>query len=258
MHPAIPHLIELQRVDHQIALLRAELDSFPKRIVEADAKLKGARAELAAVKETHTQGLAERKKLEFEVQQWKDRSRKYRDQSGAVKTNESFKALQHEIANADAEVAKAEDRQLEVMMTSEDLDRRVKLAESRLKEAEQVVAAERKEIHAQGTEKKKQLEAVVAERERIIVPVPEDLRELYARIAKRHNGTAMAEARDGQCRGCGMRVLPHILQELRTETNEEVFRCESCGLILYTLEPIPVANPAGGSMNASSAATTNH
>jgi predicted nucleic acid-binding Zn-ribbon protein len=257
MHPAIPHLIELQRVDHQIALLRAELDSFPKRIVEADAKLKGARAELATVKETQTQGLAERKKLEFEVQQWKDRARKYRDQSGAVKTNESFKALQHEIANADAEVAKAEDRQLEVMMSSEDLDRRVKLAESRLKEAEQSVAAERKEIHAQGSEKKKQLEAVLAERERIIVPVPQDLRELYARVAKRHNGTAMAEARDGQCRGCGMRVLPHILQELRKETNEEVFRCESCGLILYTLEPIPVANPEGGSMNASSAATTN-
>jgi uncharacterized protein len=258
MHPAIPHLIELQRVDHQIALLRAELDSFPKRIVEADAKLKGARSELATVKETQTQGIAERKKLEFEVQQWKDRARKYRDQSGAVKTNESFKALQHEITNADAEVAKAEDRQLEVMMTSEDLDRRVKLAESRLKDAEQVVAAERKEIHAQGTETKRQLEAVLAERERIIVPVPEDLRELYARIAKRHNGTAMAEARDGQCRGCGMRVLPHILQELRTETNEEVFRCESCGLILYTLEPIPVANPAGSSMNASSAASTNH
>jgi uncharacterized protein len=258
MHPAIPHLIELQRVDHQIALLRAELDSFPKRIVEADAKLKGARSELTTVKETQTQGIAERKKLEFEVQQWKDRARKYRDQSGAVKTNESFKALQHEITNADAEVAKAEDRQLEVMMTSEDLDRRVKLAESRLKDAEQVVAAERKEIHAQGTETKRQLEAVLAERERIIVPVPEDLRELYARIAKRHNGTAMAEARDGQCRGCGMRVLPHILQELRTETNEEVFRCESCGLILYTLEPIPVANPAGSSMNASSAASTNH
>jgi uncharacterized protein len=257
MHPAIPHLIELQRVDHQIAALRAELEAFPKRIREADAKLSGARAELAAVKETHTQGVAERKKLEFDVQQWKDRARKYRDQSGAVKTNESFKALQHEITNAEAEVAKAEDRQLEVMMAGEELDRRVKMAESRLKEAEQAVAAERKEIQAQGAEKKKQLEAVLAERERIIAPVPEDLRELYARIAKRHNGTAMAEARDGQCRGCGMRVLPHILQELRTETNEEVFRCESCGFILYTLEPIPVASPAGGSTSASSAASTN-
>jgi len=255
MHPAIPHLIELQRVDHQIAALRAELETFPKRIREADAKLSGARAELAAAKETHTQGATERKKLEFDVQQWKDRARKYRDQSGAVKTNESFKALQHEIANAEAEVAKAEDRQLEVMMAGEELGRRVKTAESRLKEAEQAVAVERKEIQAHGAEKKKQLEAMLAERERIIAPVPQDLRDLYARIAKRHNGTAMAEARDGQCRGCGMRVLPHILQELRTETNEELYRCESCGLILYTLEPIPVANSSDAGKNASAAST---
>jgi uncharacterized protein len=255
MHPAIPHLIELQRVDHQIAALRAELETFPKRIRDAEAKLSGARAEVAAAKQVHTQGAAERKKLEFDVQQWKDRARKYRDQSGAVKTNESFKALQHEIANAEAEVAKAEDRQLEVMMAGEELERRVKLAESRWKEAEQAVAAERKEIQAQGAGKKEHLDAALAERERVIAPVPDDLRELYARIAKRHNGTAMALVRDDQCRGCGMRVLPHIIQELRTETNEEVFRCESCGLMLYTLEPIPVASPAGGASAASSAAT---
>jgi len=201
--------------------------------------------------------VAERKKFEFEAQQWKDRARKYRDQSSAVKTNEAYKALQHEIATAEAEVAKADDRQLEVMMAAEETERRGKIAESRLKEAEQAVAAERKEIQAQGTEKKKQLDAALVEHEKIIAPVPEDLRVLYARVAVRHNGTAMAEARDGQCRGCGMRVLPHIIQELRLETNEEVFRCESCGLILYSLEPIPIANPAAGSANSTSAASTN-
>src|SRR5438876_11382806 len=168
MHPAIPHLVELQRVDHQISALRAELEAFPKRIREADAKLSGARAEVAAAKEAHGQIIAERKKFEFEVQQWKDRARKYRDQSGAVKTNEAFRALQHEIANAEAEVAKAEDRQLEVMMAAEEAERRVKIAESRLKEAEQAVAAERKEIEAQGTEKKKQIDAATVQREKII------------------------------------------------------------------------------------------
>jgi uncharacterized protein len=257
MHPAIPHLIELQRVDHQIAALRAELDSFPKRVRDSETKLNGARADVASAKEAQTQVVAERKKFEFEAQQWKDRARKYRDQSSAVKTNEAYKALQHEIANAEAEVAKADDRQLEVMMTAEEVERRVKIAESRLKEAEQAVAAERKEIQAQGTEKKKQLDAATAGHEKIIAPVPEDLRVLYARVAVRHNGTAMAEARDGQCRGCGMRVLPHIIQELRLETNEEVFRCESCGLILYSLEPIPIANPAAGSTNSTPAASTN-
>src|SRR2546430_3609150 len=257
MHPAIPHLIELQRVDHQIAVLRAELEAFPKRIREAETKLGGARADVASAKEAYTQVITERMKFELDVQQWKDRARKYRDQSGAVKTNEAFKALQHEIANAEAEVAKAEDRQLEVMMAAEEAERRVEMAESRLKEAEQAVAAERKEIQAQGTEKKKQLETATAEREKIIAPVPEDLREPDALIAKRHNGMAMAEARDGQGRGRGIRVLPHNLSEPATETNEEVYRCESCGLILYTLEPIPVANPAPGSANTSSAASTN-
>jgi uncharacterized protein len=257
MHPAIPHLIDLQRVDQQITGLRAELESFPKRIRETDSKLSGARAEVAAAKQAQTQVVAERKKFEFEVQQWKDRARKYRDQSGSVKTNEAFKALQHEIANAEAEISRAEDQQLNVMMAAEEVERRVKMADARLKEAEQAAASERKQIEAQGVEKKKQLESALAEREKIIAPVPEELRDLYARIAKRRNGTALAQVRDDQCRGCGMRVLPHIVQELRTETNEEVFRCESCGLILYTLEPIPVARPANDSAKTSSAASTN-
>jgi len=252
MHPAIPHLIELQRVDHLIAVLRGELDSYPKRIREADAKLNGARAAVASAKETLTNGLKERKKFELDVDQWKDRARKYRDQSGAVKTNEAYKALQHEITNAEAEVAKAEDRQLEVMMLGEESERRVRHAEANLKEAEQSIAVERKEIQSQQTEKKKQLDTALAERERALAPVSEDLRELYSRIAKRHNGTAMAEARNEQCRGCGMRVLPHIIQELRQEANEEVYRCETCGLILYTLEPVVPPNPTSASGKSAS------
>jgi len=256
MHPAIPHLIELQRVDHQIGLFRAELETFPKRIREADTKLTEARAEVAMGKDALTKINAERKKFEFEGQEWKDRARKYRDQSGAVKTNEAYRALQHEIANAEAEVAKSEDRQLEVMMKAEEAERRVKLAESRLKEAEQSLAAEKKAIEAQAGDLKKKLDAATAEREKVIAPVPEDLRDLYARIAKRHGGTAMALARDEQCRGCGLRVLPHIVQELRSETSEEVYRCESCGLILYTLEPIPYAKSTDGSANAATPAST--
>jgi len=257
MHPAIPHLIELQRVDHQIAILRAELESFPKRLREAEGKLTGARAEIASGKEALAKINAERKKFEFEGQEWKDRARKYRDQSGAVKTNDAYRALQHEIANAEAEIAKSEDRQLEVMMKAEEAERRLKLAESRMKEAEQSLAAEKKTIEAQAGEINKQLEARSAEREKIIAPVPEDLRDLYARIAKRHGGTAMAQVRDDQCRACGLRVLPHIVQELRSETSEEVYRCESCGLILYSLEPVAYAKRADGSANAASPASTN-
>jgi predicted nucleic acid-binding Zn-ribbon protein len=257
MHSAIPHLIELQRVDHLIGAVRAAIETFPKRAKEADAKLSGARAAVAAAKEGLVNSQKERKKFELDVQQWKDRAKKYRDQSGAVKTNEAYKALQHEIANAEAEVAKAEDAQLEVMMVGEEAERRVRHAEANLKEDETAVTKEKKEIEALQAEKKKLLECLIVERERALAPIPEDLRELYARIAKRHNGSGLAEARDGQCRGCGMRVLPHTLQELRRDPNEEIYRCESCGLILYTLEPVPVPDPAAGSGHPASSAA-NH
>ena len=253
MHPAIPRLLELQAADLHLTALRAELDFFPKRIREADAKLNGARTALAAAKEAHTNSQKERKKFELDFEQWKDRARKYRDQSGAVKTNEAYKALQHEIANAEAEMAKAEDRQLEVMMAGEESERRVRIAESALKQVEQSIAAERKEIEAQQSQRKKELDAALAARERAIAPIPEDLRELYARIAKRHHGVALAQIREGQCRGCGMRVLPHMIQQILDDANEELFRCESCGLILYSLEPMTATNSetAGSASTAS-------
>src|SRR6202000_2341038 len=257
MHPAIPRLIDLQTIDLKIAGLRAQLEAFPKRIMDLDHKLTGARAAGAAAKDAHVTSVKERKKFELDVEQWKERARKYRDQSGAVKTNEAYKALQHEIANAEAEVGKAEDRQLELMMASEEVEGRLRHADADLKEAEKSVAGDRKEIEVQYGAKKKELAAAIADREKAIVPVPEDALTLYDRIAKRHNGHALAQVKDGQCKGCGLRVLPHTLQLLvQDHDDEEIFRCERCGLILYSLEPLTAINPDASSDNAASATTT--
>jgi len=243
MNPSIPQMLELQRLDQITAGLRGELEGMPKRLREADAKLNGERAALAAAKEALAQALGQRKKLELDVQQWKDRAKKYREQSGSVKTNEAYKALQQEIANAEAEASKAEDRVLEQMMAVEEAERRVKRLEAELKESEKVIAAEKKQIEEQFAEKKKGWEAATAERRATAKKIPEDLLGLYERIAKKHPGSALAQVRDGQCKSCGLRALPHTVQLLESDTDEEIFRFESCGRILYSLEPISHATP---------------
>src|ERR1700732_1627287 len=159
MNPAIPRMLELQRLDQNTAALRAELEGMPKRQREADAKLSGERAAVVSAKEAMAQALAQRKRLELDVEQWKDRAKKYRAQSSSVKTNEAYKALQHEIATADGEAGKAEDLVLEQMMSVEEAERRVKRLEAELKESEQVIAAEKKQIEAQLAGKKKAWEA---------------------------------------------------------------------------------------------------
>jgi len=214
---------------------------MPRRVHDADAKLTGARSAVTSAKESHTQGLTQRKKLELDVEQWKERAKKYRAQSSSVKTNEAYKALQQEIAHAEGEAAKAEDLVLEQMMALEDVERRVRRAEADRKELENAIAAEKKQLQVEYGEKKKKAEAQAVEREQIAKSVPDDLLDLYTRISRKHVGSALAEVRDGQCRACGMRILPHTLQLLKTETDEEIFRCETCGRILYTLEPIPHA-----------------
>jgi len=63
---------------------------------------------VVSAKEALTQALRSAR-TELDVQQWKDRAKKYRDQSSSVKTNEAYKALQHENCHADGEAGKAED-----------------------------------------------------------------------------------------------------------------------------------------------------
>lgn len=243
MNPSIPQMLELQRLDQMTAALRAELEGMPKKLREADAKLTGARGAVTSAKEALTQALTHRKKLELDVEQWKTRAKKYREQSGSVKTNEAYKALQHEIATAEGEAAKAEDLVLEQMMAVEEAERRMKRLEAELKESEKAIAEEKQQIEAQFAEKKKGWETATAERRGIAKKIPEDLLELYERIARKHPGSVLAQVRDGQCRACGLRALPHTVQLLESDTDEEIFRCESCGRILYSLEPIPHTAP---------------
>jgi predicted nucleic acid-binding Zn-ribbon protein len=249
MHPATGQLQELQRLDQLIAALQLDLAGLPKRMRDADAQLNGARAAVSNAKSIHSQALTERKKFELDVEQWKSRAKKYREQSASVKTNEAYKALQHEIATAEAEASKFEDKVLAQMMAIEEAEGRVRHFEADLKEAERGIAVEKKKIEEQYYDQKKKLEAAQAERALVAQRVPEDLLELYTRISKPHPGTVMVEVRDHQCKGCGMRVLPHVIQMLKDDKDEEVFRCETCGRILYTMEPIP---PSTGRENSDS------
>lgn len=238
MHPAIPQLLELQRLDQLLASWRTSLEAIPKRLKDADAKLTGARSAVAAAKEALSHGLTTRKKLELDAEQWKDRAKKYRAQTSSVKTNEAYKALQHEIANADGEASKAEDAVLEQMMALEELDRRLRHAEADLKESETAIQAEKKMIDDEFADKKKSWLEANAERKALAAKLPADIQQLYDRVSKKHPASALAQVRNNQCRGCGVRVLPHTIQLLESDTDEELFRCESCGRILYSLEPI--------------------
>ncbi len=250
MHPSIKHLIALQAIDLRLNELRALLAGFPQRLAEVEARVEAARRQLAASRESLTTSLKDRKKYDLDVEQWKGKARKYKDQTYEVKTNEAYKALQHEIQNAEAEIAKAEDRLLERMVAGEEYERQVKAGERALREAEVAAQSERQAIESERIAAQKEFDVGIAERQQALATVPEDLLDHYQRIARRHHGVALAEVRDETCTLCRVRVRPHIYQELRRENSQEIIHCESCTRILYCSEQTVAQASAGANASA--------
>jgi len=239
-------LLELQSVDVRLNEVRAQLAKFPKKLADADARAASAKAELEQSKAAQLASFKDRKKYELDVESLKDRARKYRDQTSQVKTNEAYKALQHEVQMAEDEIAKAEDRLLEQMVAGEEYDRRIKKAEAELKDVEAEVRVQRASIEENKAAAEKSLAEFTAERAAVVAEIPENLLDHYERIAHKHNGVALAEVRDEKCGACGMRVRPHVFQEMRRLGSDEMFHCETCTRILYYIEPSFRASASAG------------
>jgi uncharacterized protein len=258
----IQALLDLQNVDHNLLDLRARIAAVPLSIAEVEATVAAARAELAASKAAQLEAFKARKKYELDVESWKEKAKRYKDQSYQVKTNEAFKALQHEVQNAEDEVSHAEDRLLEQMVASEDYDRRIKVSEKLVKEAEEVARGKRAVIDADQVVRLSALAVQEAERARVIAVIPEDLLDHYERIAKKHGGIAVAEVRGEICGACGVRIRPHVFQELSRPGTEELIHCETCTRILYYGVPPPAVpappghQPAGAAGDSTAPAPT--
>jgi uncharacterized protein len=245
-------LLQLQNLDLRAGEVRARLARFPKKIADLDQRVAAAKAEVDSSKLAELTAVKERKKYELDVEQWKERVRKYKEQGSQVKTNEAYRALQHEIDLAEQEIAKAEDRLLEKMVAGEEYDRRIRASEKSLKEIEAAAKAERARIESDQGAADRELGELNAERQRAVAQIPENILDNYTRIAKKHDGLALAEIREERCSACGMMIRPHVIQEIRRAGEEELFHCETCTRILYILEQSASAGAAATSVSASS------
>ena len=232
----LERLIELQQVDLRLHELLRQIKLFPHKRQEAQQRLEQARAKLEALRNAHTESLKERKRLELDVQQFKEKIEKHRGQLFEVKSNEAYRALQHEMEEEQKKMAQAEDRVLEAMIAAEEQEKAIKAAEAELKQVEQRVQAANREIDQEEAVCKKEAEELSALRDKLRAGIGEDTLDTYDRIARAHGGIALAEARDEICQVCLIHIRPQTFAEVRR--NEQIHFCESCHRILYYV-PVP-------------------
>jgi uncharacterized protein len=231
MNADLERLIALQRLDSAADAARKRLADEPETLRALDARLERSRQRVADAKERLTQNKHARAAIEKDVAVHQGRLSKYREQAMAVKTNVEYHAIQKEIGHAQAEIKTHEDRMLERMLEADDLSAALKQAETELAAEQKAIDADRKRIAAELGEERAALEALAAERSTIVGAMNAQTLAMFELVSSRRGGVALAEARDGICTICHVRLRPQVFNTVLK--NEQIVQCDSCNRILY-------------------------
>jgi uncharacterized protein len=241
MNADLERLIALQKLDNTADAARKHLASEPDHERALEARLEAARQEVAAAKDRVAVNKSARAALEKDVAVQQGRLSKFREQAMAVKTNQEYHAIQHEITFAQTEIKKIEDSILERMVESDDLTASLKAAEGRLAAETKAVDADRKTMKAAHGEMEASLERIVVERSSLVSSLDKQVLTTFEAVSRKRNGVAVAEARDGICTICHVRLRPQVFNTVRR--NEEIVQCDSCNRILFFV-PVKTAAAA--------------
>src|SRR3954451_18838960 len=238
MHADLERVIALQRLDTAASDARKKLAEGPEREKLFAERLEAAKARVADAKARLAENQDARRTTEKEVALHQGRLSKFREQAMAVKTNQEYHAIQHEIAHAQAEIKKHEDAMLERMLEADDLTAAMKKAESELAAEQKAIDADRKAMKADHGELQKALEKMGEERAAIVRALDTQVLLTFEQVAKKRNGIAVAEAKNGICTICHVRLRPQVFNTVRR--NESIMQCDHCNRILYYV-PAPAA-----------------
>jgi predicted nucleic acid-binding Zn-ribbon protein len=238
MNADLERLIALQKLDSTADAARRKLAAEPEHELALEARLDAARQRVAAAKEAVGVNKNARAALEKDVAVQQGRLSKFRETAMAVKTNQEYHAVQHEIAFAQTEIKKIEDAILERMMESDDVAAALKAAEANLAAETKAVDAERKTGSAAHIEMQATLERIATERTALVAGLDKSVLATFEAVSRKRNGVAMAEARGGMCTVCRIRLRPQVFNTVLR--NDSILQCDHCNRILYHV-PVPAS-----------------
>lgn len=242
MNPDLEKLVRLHAAETELKRVEAELAELPVKRREIEERLARDRGRLDAARAELEASQKARKQNETAVADLEARRSKYKGQLMEVKTNKEYTAMLHEIEGVERDIKAREDLILEEMEKAEALQAAVKSEEADFKAVEAEAKREQSGFDQAASRLQASAEKLRGERAAVAASVPGEMLELYARVAKQR-GSGVAEARDGMCQACHVRMRVQVWVEVKK--NVQITQCESCSRIYFYEPPPPtvVAEP---------------
>jgi uncharacterized protein len=231
--PAIETILILQDRDTRRVSLEAQIKAVPVDIMLVDRNISDEKSALETARIELRELESKKKLLETEIGSAEQTLAKYRTQQLAVRKNDEYQALGHEIETVQAQISEFEGRELEIMFAIDGAKKKFAAAEAAakqnivghearigaLRERETVLAAELKIAQAE----------VAAARVGVAVP----WQRAYDRMAVR-GLPAVVPIHDGKCGGCHLKVSSEVESAARGKNSDGLPAfCDQCNRIVY-------------------------
>jgi predicted nucleic acid-binding Zn-ribbon protein len=231
MNPDLQHLIHLQELDLVAERTRRRIADMPAARAALEESVSARAAAVDAAKQQLAANQTARREIEKDLAAVQTRLSKYKNQLMEVKTNKEYQAMQKEMSVAEEEVSVLETRMLERMVEADGFAAELKTAEAALKAEQAESTRGLQQLDTERGELERALQKTTDERHTLTAQISKDALAVFDRVAHGRKGLAIAEARDGLCTVCHVRLRPQIFNEIRR--NDSLIQCDSCTRILY-------------------------
>lgn len=233
LSPTLEKVLILQNRDARRRSLAEQLAAVPEDIKLVESKIARERAAIEDARTELKRLESQKKLLETDIGSAEDRMERYKSQQMAVRKNDEYQALGHEIETVAGQISELEGQELEIMFAIDEARKRFAAAEAELKANisghEERIAT----LKARETGLRTELQTAEAEEAEARRPLSEPVLRLYDRIAGRQMPVCVP-LHGGKCGGCHLKVSSEVESASRgTPRDTELATCDQCGRLVY-------------------------
>lgn len=231
MHPNVQKLLDLQKVDQEIASLRRDTDSLPAEEHRRRRRLEEAQQRAREKRERATKGELEARALDQAVRQNDEEIRKLNERLNTVRNNAEYQATLFQIEAVKKDRDQTQEQCLQILEGLDAVKIEAAAAEQTVDEQQQVFDEFLRQAGQLRVEVERQVAAVRERRKAVAEGIPPDLLGDYERLFATRDRLAVAAVEGGYCQGCYNKITTN--DTARLMGGSTVVQCGSCQRILY-------------------------
>jgi len=224
-------LTEIQMLDQDLEDLKQKIMDGPIRIQEKKRKILNLKQSL----DEHKSRIQDAKKLqrqyEAEIEDDLERIKKSKARLLTIKNNKEYQAILKEIEETDRAIQQKEDKVLNYLEETENLQGALSEKEDHLSAMGERIDKEIKTIEHEVELAKKRLSETDKQRREIASRVDTEILAKYERLRKTRGGIAVSCVVNATCSGCHMNIPPQMYNELQQQDSLKF--CPNCERIIY-------------------------